>query len=302
MHHRTKKKLDSLRLYIRRNFKRWHKKYPNITGAYPGEKHIGGEPSGKYSIVFLVSNKQKKPLVMIPSYLTVTLPGEGQKKIPTDVRKMEKMRLRNPEPGDKIKRSALSQFGSIGVFVQQNQDVFACTNSHVLLPEMIQNGDSFFFRTRSQQITPDVVLIDQDGNAVDAFLQAGHFDDIDVAIARIADPSVISNQLPGLGTISGLRKIESNDVGLSIKMVGLMSGLQEGVVNNVGISMPSPIGQAVFHDLVEISIVTASGDSGSPVVNNALKIAGIIVGGTPSVSYMIPMDIILDTFKCDLLS
>ena len=84
-------------------------------------------------------------------------------------------------------------------------------------------------------------------------------------------------------------------------MSGLVSGLPIGTGTPVRVTLSSPIGTAIFNDLIEVSIISQDGDSGSPVLNAALRIVGIVVGGTPSSSYIITIDKILDTFKCDLL-
>ena len=62
MHYKTKIKLDTINRYIQANYKNWVKEYPNIIGAYPGEKFTDDTPTGKYSIVFLVTKKIKDPL------------------------------------------------------------------------------------------------------------------------------------------------------------------------------------------------------------------------------------------------
>lgn len=302
MHHKTKKKLDTLRQYIQRHYRRWHKKYPNLAGAYPGEKYTAGSPIGRYSIVFLVSKKEASPSLKLPSYFLVDIPGMGKKKVPTDVRKTGNIRLRSIDPGDKIKRTNFPDYGSIGVFLQQETTVFACSNSHVLLPDMISQGKTYFYRPTTQQTNPDVTLFDSNGQRFNGFLQEGHFDDIDAAIARIPDTSEVANTLKGLGDITGPRTIQSSDLGTAVTMVGLVSGVVRGKVNNVGITWPSPIGQAVFNNLVELSIVSRKGDSGSPVVDNALQIVGIIIAGDAIKSYMIPIEHIMDAFGCDLLS
>ncbi len=301
MHFKTKKKLNHLRSHIKMNFKKWDKRYPNLVGAFPGEKHVNGRPSGKYSIVFLVSTKQKKPAVMIPPYFNILIPGEGKKKILTDVVKAEKFKLRNANLGDKTKRRNSRQFGAIGAFLAQDGDVFACSNSHVLLADMVRRGESYFFRPINQQQEADVILIDHRGNQFNAFLQEGFFDDIDAAIARVADSSIVGNEIPGLGGPTGALTVQSSDIGLPIQMAGLVSGLRQGEVTRVGITLKSPIGNALFQDLIETSIISRDGDSGSPILNDALRIIGILVGGTLSFSYIIPIDKILNAFKSDLL-
>lgn len=271
-------------------------------GAYPGEKESDGECTGRYSIVFLVSKKLKNPTKKIPKYYVVDLPELGKKRIPTDIVETQKYQLRSANLGDKIKRKNLGEFGTNGMFLVKEGQVFACTNAHVLLPDMISANETHFFKPLSDQTFPDVTLIGSDGTRSNAHLQEGFFNGIDAAIARMDDPNDVENRIPGSGKPAGIKVIQSDDVGMQVQMQGLVSGKSKGKVLKVGLTIPTSIPEVFLHDLVETSIISRKGDSGSPVLNAARRITGIIIGGTATTTLVVPIDKILGKFECDLLT
>ncbi len=301
MHNNTKKKLNSIKKYIQRNYKNWVKEYPNLIGAYPGEKITSGEYTGRYSIVFMVSKKQKKPAKAIPKHFELVVSKKGKKKVPSDVIKSKRIIFRTANLADKIKRKSLNDFGSNGIFLRKGQRIYACTNAHVLLPDMIDAGQTYFFKPINQQIQPTVSISNRQGETFDAYLQEGVFDGIDAAIARMDDPADVGNRLPGFGRPTGIIKIDSSDEGLFVQMAGFVTGASEGNVENAGLTISTPIPGVFLHDLIETSIFSRKGDSGSPVFTNTLKIAGIVLGGFDDAkTYIVPIDQILKFFQCDL--
>ncbi len=301
MHYKTKKKLDIIRTYIQRHYKNWHEEYPNLIGAYPGEKFTEKKATGKYSIVFLVTKKPKNISKEIPKHFIVSIPGEGKKKIPTDVVISEKFKIRSADLCGKIKRPALTEFGTTGVYLTKDQEIFACTNAHVLLPDMINAGNTHFFKPVNQQTQPDVLVTNINGETFDAFLQEGFFTGVDAAIARMSNPADVGNEIPGLGRPSGIKVVGTNELGIPLQMSGLISGPRSGTVKRVGLSIGTSIPGVSLDNLIETSMFSQKGDSGSPVFNAALRIIGILYGGTTTTSLIIPINDILNSFECELL-
>lgn len=301
MHNKTKNKLDTLRKYIQVRYKDWVKEYPNVIGAYPGEKVTNNKHTGRYSIVFLVTKKQKNPPKEIPKYFAVKIPGFGKKNVPTDVIRSKTFKLKSANLADKIKRTSLNSSGTNGIFLIRGQRIFACTNAHVLLPDMIAAGKTHFFKPINEQVQPNVAITNRNGQSHLAHLQEGFFDGIDAAIARMDDPKDVGNMLPGFGRPSGIKIIKSNEEGLSLQMIGQVTGTSKGFVGRIGLTISTPIPDVFLHDLVETTIFSEKGDSGSPVFTSTLRIAGIVVGGVGETTYVLPIDKILEFFRCDLL-
>jgi hypothetical protein len=294
MHHKTKKKLDYLRNYIKKQYKLWEKKYPNIIGAYPGEKITKNLYTGRYSIVFLVSRKLKYPSREIPKSFIVNFPQEGQMKIPTDVIKTEKIKFRAANLSDRTKRINLQSFGSIGAFLTDGVNIYACTNAHVLLPDMIRAGKTYF--------QPDTILFNSSGQTVNSFLQEGFFDDIDAVISRVEDNSLVGNSIPGFGIPTGTKNILTNEINYPLQMAGSVTGISRGRVLRIGMTLSTPLSNVYLNDIIEASIFSQKGDSGAPVFNDALKIIGIILGGTSTTTYILPINKLLSSFQCNLLT
>ncbi|KIC95492.1 trypsin-like serine protease [Flavihumibacter solisilvae] len=301
MNSKTKQKLDAIQRHINREFNRWNEKYPNIIGAYPGKKIREGAFTGRYAIVFMVSDKQLDPSVKIPRQIKVRIPGEGSKLIPTDVVKKDRFKLLGANLSDNIERIGSDISGTNGVFLIKGSNVFACSNAHVLNPKMLQNGLTHFVRPKEEQLQPDVRLSNSRGERFNAFLQEAFFGKIDIAVARMDEPGNVDNRIPGFGKPTGIKIISQANRGLKVTMIGGISGKQSGMILNVGVSQPVEDTGFTLQNLIEADFFSDHGDSGSPVFADPLKIIGIVVGGRNGLTYIIPIDKILSAFKLDLL-
>lgn len=299
MHNKTKHKLEIIKNFIQSNYDNWRNEYKTVHGAYVGMKHSKNKKTGKYAIVFLVSSKEEKPTSKIPAFFEVKI-NEKLTKIPSDVVEQESINF-HASLSDRTKRLVLGDFGTVGVFLLRNGATYLCTNAHVLIPDYIKNGQLHYFKPISQQIQPDVTIFNGAGQNGVAYLEEAIFNGLDAAIARVDNATHITNSIPGYGFPTGMFNVTQANIGYPLTMQGSVSGPRSGYVMRVGITISTPVPGNSLHNLVEVSIFSQRGDSGSPVFNTALKIAGIIIGGTSTSTYIMPITDVLNYFQCKLL-
>jgi predicted transcriptional regulator len=85
-------------------------------------------------------------------------------------------------------------------------------------------------------------------------------------------------------------------------MAGSVTGISRGRVLRIGMTLSTPLSNVYLNDIIEASIFSQKGDSGAPVFNDALKIIGIILGGTSTTTYILPINKLLSSFQCNLLT
>jgi hypothetical protein len=299
MHNNTKKKLKGINHFIQDNYHKWQEAYPDLIGAYPGQKTRNKQSTGRYSIVFMMTEKKKNPETPIPTHYSVSVPGLGKKKVPTDVIETERFVLKGSNLCDRAQRKSFQEVGAVGAFLVKDGNIYACTNTHVVRPEVFRDLNTDFYCPIDKQYQPDVLLYNNDGKQALAYLERAVFDGIDAAICRLDDPGTIGNEIPGIGLPTGIKEIKYGDRGYALRTVGAVSGLQRGVVENIGLTVSSPIPGIDLRNLIVTSMYTDNGDSGSPVFNEACQIVGIVVGGTSSKTYVIPIRDIIIQLGCD---
>jgi hypothetical protein len=296
MHYSTRKKLEEFKTFIHKNFHKWKRKYPSLVGVHPGKKIRHGKELNRYAIVFLVEQKLRNPENMIPDHFMIKFRDGKTRKIPTDVVELGVFQFRSISLGDKNKRKDLTSFGSIGGFFSKDGNTYACTNMHVAFPDLISQQKTFFFRPVAQQFQPDVSLFNDGAETIDGFAEVAMFSGIDAALIRVIDTQV-DNVLPGIGFPSGIFPMKSLEANMPLTMLGGVSKKQTGTVSRFGASIPTPVPNVKLDNLIITSIFSTSGDSGSPVYANDLRMVGIIIGGTPTTTFVLPIESIVNTLK-----
>jgi hypothetical protein len=296
MHYRTRKKFDELKAFIHKHFHKWKYNYPGLVGVHPGKKIRNGKELNRYAIVFLVEKKAPSPGNMIPDHFMIKFRDGEKRKIPTDVVELGIFEFRAISLGDKNKRKDLTAFGSIGGFFTKDGNTYACTNMHVAFPDLISQQKTFFFRPVAQQFQPDVSLFNDSAETIDGFAEVAMFNGIDAALIRVIDTQV-DNVLPGIGFPSGIFPMSTLDTNMQVTMLGGVSKKQAGKVSQFGVSIPTPVPNIRLDNLIITSIFSTSGDSGSPVYASDLKMVGIVIGGTATTTFVLPIESIVNTFK-----
>lgn len=302
MNSNTKSKLEYLSVYVSKRLKTWQKKY-NIVGVYIGNKIRQNSELRYYSIVFQVQNKEECPDNPIPSKIKVVFKNKEIRYVPTDVIEAENFEFRNLLVGDKIKRTNSMSFGTVGVFLRKHNRVYACSNMHVLANELIQHGKNYYYKPIKDQMNPDVV-IGSYGKKIFAYLERCVFNGIDAGIARIQNGNYIPNIIRLYNAqISGYRVINwANYKNFPVKMSGFVSGKQEGYISNIEIDRYISNNDITLKNLIKVNLYSQRGDSGSPVFDKQYRVIGIVVGGTPTYSYLVPIVDIMNFFNMYLLT
>lgn len=295
-----KETLEMLQGYIELNYPAWRKLYSeNLHGVHVGRKMRGGKELERFSIVFHVSRKGPAIGPPIPSRIACDLGGPEPVEIETDVIEESGMNLLGLDLGDKARNAFSPDFGRIGAFLKSDSEVYACSNMHVLAPGLLESGLAYYENPRETQRTPDVRLGEE---GFEGFLERCVFDGIDAGVARIANPAAVSGLIPSRGVRPRGYTIVSwsNYRGYSVRMPMTDTSIQEGVVLDIGVVMSSPVPDRTLRNLIKVSLLAEPGDSGSPVYDLDDKLIGMLVGGTETCNYLIPIASILNYFKMDL--
>ena len=301
----TSKKLNALSDYVNSQAPIWLKQFPNCIGVHLGNKKRKAKELRYYSIVFHVEKKQKEEVLrvdqIIPTHFVIKL-GNEFKKIPTDVIETGKLNLLSGiQPGEGVFSLRLKpNRGTIGLFFENNvNDLYACSNMHVMGQDFLNDNQISFFKPKNQQIQPDIVLFD-DEIQIDAYLEKAIFNGIDVAIARIDDPTKIENSIPENGVPVGIKIINSSNFkNLSIKKFGRISHETKGQITGFSGLIRTDISNVFLNNLIVAEIKTEKGDSGSPVFDDDLNLIGSVVGGfkggaSDKLTLIIPIAKIID--------
>lgn len=103
---------------------------------------------------------------------------------------------------------------------------------------------------------------------------------IDAAIARPDDSSVVSDEILGLGRISGQGRAE---LGMPIRKSGRTTGLTTGEIEQVNVTVDVGYGAgqvARFADQLMSGRMSQGGDSGSAVLDEGNNIIGLLFAGS----------------------
>ena len=132
-------------------------------------------------------------------------------------------------------------------------------------------------------------------------------DDLDVAIAEIADGIVLDSTiytLPGPPDRKAPKKITPKEVDLKLEVniYGRHSGKQNGIIKGFA-SQTIPYTNkswVTLHDLIAVEKISEGGDSGAVAVTNSGAVVGMVVGGDDKQSYLIPIGRILSHLKVQI--
>ena len=103
---------------------------------------------------------------------------------------------------------------------------------------------------------------------------------VDAAIARPLNPEDVSDEILQIGTIQGTA---AGELGMAIKKSGRTTGLTTGVIEQVDVSVNVQFGQnqiAMFTDQLMAGAMSQGGDSGSAVMDDNNRLAGLLFAGS----------------------
>lgn len=296
-------KLNKLKEYTQREFFNWREEFgKGLIGVGVGKKEKSGQLKRNYSIVFSVKKKGDDFKKEIPKYMEIEIEKDNLIRVPTDVKESGETQL-NVQYGDQAKPTSLNSPGTLGLFLRRNGQIYGCSNMHVLGDHILANGFTTYHMPVPYQTDFDSIFLASD-HYVYGCLEEGIFGDIDAAISRIMDTSLVNNSIPGYGVPGGIQYLNWSNYSINVVLYGNVSGSQASVVRYIGqmVHFNHRGWDAFPTDLMLIDKVSTSGDSGAIVFNPFnMRVIGMLIGSTDHYSCVIPIHKILSNFNASLL-
>lgn len=103
---------------------------------------------------------------------------------------------------------------------------------------------------------------------------------VDAALAEPLDPADVSNEILGLGTVSGLAE---GTLGMAVRKSGRTTGLTSGTIQQIDVTARVSYGvgrSATFVDQLMAGAMSQGGDSGSAVLSEDGRLVGLLFAGS----------------------
>jgi S1-C subfamily serine protease len=124
------------------------------------------------------------------------------------------------------------------------------------------------------------------------------------AIARLAEGVEANPGIAGIGSLQGIAS--TVHPGMKIKVVGRTSGLLEGQITAVDVSLkiPTPVDggyePTMFDQMILTTPVSRGGDSGAPVVTEDNRLVGMVYAGSSQYTVVMPIKPVLEALGVEL--
>lgn len=292
MHNKSKKKIEFLQAYVRKNYAKWFKKYgDNLTSIWIDRKRKGNSVMPYYSIVFNVVKKESpqdlQPAQIFPKHITIQFP-DGKKRIKTDVRQTGKFEF-HAGIGSRIQDGPAGIPGTLGLILKDAQgNLYALTNYHVAAESFLKKGIIFY------DITKGAPAHQVSVNNQPAWLYKGFFNNqIDAALVLLTPGTNANNLLPG----PQLSQVNNNSfiqgplpATATNKTATLYIPSQNGRLSMPVKANSAPLNAGIvfFQDLISFDRCTQGGDSGSVVLIGKNETLGIVLGADDENTFVVP--------------
>ncbi len=256
-------------------------KIPGVHGTSIGLKSVGGKLTRKFAIVIHLT--KKRPAAEVPPDERIPKQIDG---FPTDVIEHEQ-----PEPHDDGSKyrpvsggaqlAVSNHYGTLGCIVTDRSDSAMCalSNKHVLLDP----GQGVF------QPKTDPVC-----DAIGWTKRSVLSTNVDGGISSLDRYDVgWSASILEIGNVAGSRTITWADLPCPVRKRGRTTGLRSGRMTSINYSGTRTDGWNFTNQqfiLPDSGTFTEPGDSGSAVVDGAIKVVGLLWGGSPSHGASSPID------------
>jgi len=148
-------------------------------------------------------------------------------------------------------------------------------------------------------------IIDISNNMIcGQIIKAIRDDKVDIAVMKTISQYEIKSSISGIGTPMFTRILNTNDKKLKtkVKMNGMLSGFKIGSIMDINapVKIKYPDGGInQFSNLISVQSInndsfSNGGDSGSFIIDEYGYLIGILVGGYQTVSYVIPIEAVLN--------
>jgi hypothetical protein len=270
----------------------WHD--PNILGFGVGPKITQGSPAD-ICLVFFVRRKLPKrrlrDLVGVPKYLALDTLGTN---VMTDVQEWG---------GPPVAHGPLSSGASIGDLAGNSGTMTLAVQDSSTGNPLILGCSHVLARCGSGQAgdqieSPADPNSDPQLNVVGRLIRFTEIDpqssdnEVDAAVAKPKDGVLPVNNIPAVGTVSGIRDLTlegDSVIGVAVQKFGAATGLQKGGIRNIHVSTSIVYHQLSgdpsvdFIELVEYDSVSKEGDSGAAVLDttSSPSVVGMHIAGKP---------------------
>jgi hypothetical protein len=126
-------------------------------------------------------------------------------------------------------------------------------------------------------------------------------------LAKIDNAQQFSNEIPGIGKITGIAIIDSSSMaqGTKIRTLGRTSGLKESVIreNYVDIEIHSATTNEFegYSGMIRTPPFSEAGDSGAPVVTEDGRLIGFVYAGSSDATIVMPIEPVLRALNVSLI-
>jgi hypothetical protein len=269
----------------------WHD--PNILGFGVGPK-VSKEGDKDICLIFFVRRKLAKrrlrDLVAVPKYLALDTLGT---RVLTDVQVWG---------GPPVSHGLVSSGASIGDLSGNSGTMTLAVQDNSTGNDLILSCSHVLARCGAGQVgdqveSPADPSSDPQLNVVGSLVRFTEIDrhspdnEVDAAVAKPNDGVNLSNDIPTIGTASGIRDLTlegDSVVGLQVQKFGAITGRQTGQIRNIHVSTSIVYRQLSgdpsvdFIELVQYDGVSQEGDSGAPVLDTAdsPNVVGMHIAGS----------------------
>lgn len=125
---------------------------------------------------------------------------------------------------------------------------------------------------------------------------------LDVAIAMVNDPSLVSPEIEGIGRLAGVADAKP---GMRVMKVGRTTGLTFGEIQKIKVSVGVSYGGGVvipFTGVIQCDRMSAGGDAGAILMDEEKRAVGILFAGSEQMSLFLPIQRVLDALNVSLIT
>ena len=282
-------------------------KLSNVNGIGIGYKFINSTNTGELSLHVLVEKKVDKSVLG-----SKNLVPKNYMNVKTDVIEIGKVhshklidRIRPLEGGYSIGPAGYNWAGTLGCIVTRgttpNIEYFLLSNNHVfsdggivpignpiLQPAVLDRGIS---STDKVAILSEVINIDFSGG----------INKVDCAIAKVTDPSIVTNKIALIGVPKGISQAKLTSM---VKKSGRTTSELEGTVQTVNATIGVDYGMdrtAIFSNQFVSTAISSPGDSGSLVLDKDNNAVGLLFAGSSSTTIFTDINSVLSALNVSLL-
>ncbi|MDB5089719.1 MAG: hypothetical protein JWR09_3713 [Mucilaginibacter sp.] len=308
---------------INKNYDSWHDAF-GIVAVSSGKKISAGNPTDVNCIVFSPVDKiahGDRLFQPIPSIIRFNSLNGQTYDIPTDVQaagsqikgaaKLLCDSQLPKRPGCSLSRSDNQTTGTFGLVVYKGTQAYVLGCYHVLCaPELNQQIFAYDQAPTPAKSIVSPGLEDSKNGATLGELAMGMLtDELDCALAFIADPLAVTEKLCGADKVpNGLLTLTDDHAKAHFPLngVGRTTGLLQGETQSVytTCSINYEIGgkrvEKTMNGLITTNKQADGGDSGAPVFDSDNNIVGILIATSTKFSYIVPIQRIFAQYSLTL--